>query len=90
MLNPGWSHSESPFHAGEITAQERVGVRAKMEAQGRRVIRDYLTEQHQQFYTQLPFLIVGTVDINGHPWASILVGKPGFLSTPDERTLQVS
>lgn len=89
MLNPGWSHSESPFHAGEIAVQERVGVRAKMEAQGRRVIRDYFTEQHQQFYTQLPFLIAGTVDVNGHPWASILVGEPGFLSTPDKHTLQV-
>lgn len=89
MLNPGWSHSQSPFHAGEIAVQERVGVRAQMEAQGRRVIRDYLTEQHRQFYAQLPFLIAGTVDVNGHPWASILVGEPGFLSTPDERTLQV-
>lgn len=87
---PGWSHSESPFHAGEIAVQERLGVRAKVEAQGRRFIRDYLTEQHQLFYTQLPFLIAGTVDVKGHPWASILIGAPGFLSTPDDRTLQIA
>ena len=90
MLNPGWSHSESPFHPGEIAIQERVGVRAKIEAQGRRVIRDYLTEQHQQFYAQLPFLIAGTVDSKGHAWASILVGTPGFLCTPNDRTLEVN
>jgi uncharacterized protein len=90
MVNPGWSYSESPFHAGEIAIQERAGVRDKMEAQGRRVIRDYLTEQHREFFAQLPFLIAGTIDAQGRPWASILVGEPGFLSTPDERTLQIS
>ncbi len=90
MVNSGWSHPESPFHAGEIAIQERVGVRTKMEAQGRRVIRNYLTDQHQQFFAQLPFLIAGTVDRQGRPWASILVGEPGFLSTPDDRTLQVT
>jgi uncharacterized protein len=90
MVNPGWSRQESPFHAGEIAIQERVGVRTKMEAQGRRVIRDYLTEQHREFFAQLPFLIAGTIDAQGRPWASILVGEPGFLSTPDECTLQAS
>ncbi len=89
MVNPGWSHDESPFHSGEKAIQERLGVRAKIESMGRRVIRDYLTQQHQQFYAQLPFLIVGTVDTSHRLWASILVGKPGFLSTPDEGTLYV-
>jgi uncharacterized protein len=89
MVNPGWSYSESPFHAGEIAIQERAGVRDTIETQGRRVIRDYLTEQHRKFFAELPFLIAGTLDVQGRPWASILVGEPGFLSTPDERTLQV-
>lgn len=88
-MSSGWSHSESPFHAGEITIQERLGVRTKIEAQGRRVISDYLTKQHRQFFAQLPFLIAGTVDEQDRPWASILVGEPGFLSTPDAQTLQV-
>ena len=90
MINPGWSREESPFHSGETAIQERLGVRTKMEVQGRRVIRDYLPEQHRQFYTQLPFLIAGTVDAKGCPWVSILVGAPGFLSTPDDRTLRVT
>ena len=29
------------------------------------------------------------MDATGSPWASILVGKPGFLSSPDDRTLQI-
>ncbi len=90
MAIPGWTHSESPFHAGELAIQARIGVQERMDKQGRRVIREFLPEQHREFFAQLPYVIVGTVDTSGHPWASILVGNPGFLSTPDERTLQVT
>ena len=90
MSNPGWVHTESPFHAGELAIQARLGVQARMDQQGRRVIRDYLTEQHQQFFAQLPYVIVGSVDNAGRPWASILVREPGFLSCLDDRTLRVA
>ena len=89
MVNPGWSRTASPFHTGELAIQTRLGVQARLDQQGRRVIRDYLTEQHRQFFAQLPQVIVGTVDNSGSLWASILVGEPGFLSSPDDRTLQV-
>ena len=79
----------SPFHAGEHEAQDRAGVRDKIEAFGRRVIRDYLPEQHREFYALLPSLLVGSVDGQGRPWASLLAGPPGFLSTPDARSLEV-
>lgn len=90
MAETGWSRSLSPFHPGEIAAQERFGVRERMAEQGKRVIRNYLNEQHRQFFHQLPFIIAGTVDAQGCPWASILTGNPGFLSTPNERTLRVA
>ena len=90
MVQSGWSREESPFHAGEIAIQERLGVRDKIDRQGRRMIRDYLSEQHRQFFAQLPYLFAGTVDKYGRPWASLLVGAPGFLSMPDERTLHVA
>jgi len=57
-----------------------------MDKQGRRVIREYLPDQFRQFFAQLPYVIVGTVDPTGHPWASILVGNPGFLASPSDRT----
>jgi uncharacterized protein len=90
MVNPGWTHTESPFHAGELAIQARLGFQQQLDKQGRRVIRDYLTEQHQQFFAQLPYVIVGTVDAAGSLWASMLVGEPGFLSSPDPHTLQVT
>ena len=79
-MTPGWSRTESPFHAGELAIQARLGVQSQMDKQARRVVRDYLSQQHQQFYSQLPYLIVGTVDASDHPWDSILVGEPGFVS----------
>jgi uncharacterized protein len=90
MANPGWTHTESPFHAGELAIQARFGAQERMDKQARRMVRDYLPEQHQQFFAQLSYLIVGTVDTVGNLWASILVGEPGFLSSPNQHTLRVT
>lgn len=89
MVNSGWSGTESPFHRGELAIQARLGIQERVEQQGRRMIRDYLPDQLRQFFAQLSYVIVGTVDAVGNPWASILVGEPGFLSAPSDRTLQV-
>ncbi len=87
---PGWSFPGSPFHPGEQQVQERLGVRERMEAAGRHVLRNAMPQQHRDFFAHLPFLVLGTVDDDGQPWASIAAGAPGFLSTPDERTLRVA
>ncbi|MEO0836032.1 MAG: pyridoxamine 5'-phosphate oxidase family protein [Cyanobacteria bacterium J06642_3] len=89
MANPGWSRSESPFHAGELAIQARLGIRDRLDRQGRRMIREYLIEQHRQFFTQLSYIIAGTIDRSGNPWASILVGKPGFVTSPSDCLLKV-
>ena len=80
---------KSPFHRGEQKIQARLGVREKMEALGSRNIRDFMPKQHQEFFAQLPLLMVGTVDACGRPWASVLAGKPGFVRATDPRTLTV-
>ncbi|MEM7770038.1 MAG: pyridoxamine 5'-phosphate oxidase family protein [Cyanobacteria bacterium P01_A01_bin.37] len=90
MAIPGWTSIESPFHSGEQAIQARLGVQERVDKQGRRMIRDFLPEQHRQFFAQLPYVIAGTVDSRGRPWASMLVGAPGFISSPSERTLQVN
>lgn len=90
MVDPGWSRTESPFHAGELAIQARLGIRDPMDRQGRRMIREYLTAQHQQFFAQLSYVIVGTVDKFGNLWTSILVGKPGFLTAIGDRILQIN
>ncbi len=84
------SDGKSPFHPGEQEVQERLGVRDKIEDFARRVVRDHMPEQHRDFYAELPFLMLGTVDRQGRPWASLVAGGPGFVSTPDARSLAVA
>lgn len=81
--------SNDGFHEGERAIQTRVGVRERMSEVGSRVIRSYMPEQHRQFFTQLPFLIAGTVDGAGQPWASVLAGPAGFVTSPDPQQLAV-
>jgi len=77
------------FHPGERAVQRRMGVDQRLAEIGPRVIRDHLPEQHRQFFAQLPFLIAGTVDDTGQPWASVLANAPGFVQSPDARSLSV-
>ncbi len=69
--------------------QARVGMRERMAGLGTQVIRSFMTEQHQTFFAQLPFVIVGSVDPEGQPWASILARPPGFVSSPDAQHLLI-
>lgn len=81
------SHRQSPWHAGERQLQEKVGVAERMEVLGQKVIRDYMPDQHREFYHQLPFMIAGTVDGSGQPWATLIEGEEGFVTSPDPRRL---
>ena len=79
----------SPWHDGERAIQQRVGVAERMEAFGRKVIRSFIPDQHRAFYAQLPFLLAGAVDDAGRPWATVIEGTPGFMHSPDPRTLVI-
>lgn len=90
MSEPGWIGEGSPFHEGELEAQERAGVRERMEGIGRRVVRDHMPDQHRAFFEKLETLFVGHVDQEGRPWASLLLGEPGFMSSDDPRQLRIA
>ena len=79
----------TPFHAGEIAMQQVAGAYERLRDVGPRVIRDHMPQQHREFFEQLPMLLVGSVDAQQRPWASVLAGLPGFIDTPDERQLRV-
>ncbi len=79
----------SPFHVGETQLQSGLGVAERMEAFGRRAIRDFMPDQHREFYAQLPFVVLGAVDPEGDAWATLITRRPGFLMSPDNRTLSV-
>ncbi|WP_332741714.1 pyridoxamine 5'-phosphate oxidase family protein [Hydrogenophaga sp.] len=77
------------FHAGEQALQARAGVQAQMAQIGPRVMRDHMPDQHREFFGLLPFVVVGSVDAQGQPWASVLAGTPGFMTSPDPTHLQI-
>ena len=77
------------FHAGERLLQERAGVAERMAEVGPRVIRRFMPKQHRDFFKQLRYVIVGALDRQGRPWASILSGAEGFIDSPDATHLHV-
>ena len=91
MSNPtNKENNPSPFHKGEQELQVLYGVREKIEEMGRRVILDYMPDQHREFYEQLAYVFAGSIDASGRPWASLLFGQPGFIQSPDEYSLNVT
>jgi hypothetical protein len=80
---------ESPFHPAELELQERFGRRKMLAAPARRFVRDHLVPQHREFFQQLPFIVVGSVDSSGQPWASIVAATPGFATSADPKHLRV-
>ena len=80
----------SPFHPGEQAVQAKAGVRERSEMLGRRMIRPFMPDQHRTFFAALPMIFAGHVDQGGRPWASVLSGAPGFVASPDPKTLRIA
>jgi len=84
------SENDSPFHEGEQELQSRLGMREKMERFGNQIIRDFMPAQHRDFFNQLPLVFVGHADRDTWPWASILYGPPGFITSDNPKKLTIS
>jgi len=78
---------DAPFHPGERRAQLRAFGAPSPGGVG---IRSFMPDQHRLFFGQLPFLAVGTLDETGAPAATLLTGEPGFVRSPDPRTLVIA
>ena len=76
--------ASTAFHAGEIQAQALAGFSSSGAA-----IRDFMPEQHRAFFAAQKFLLLATIDETGWPLATVVAGDPGFIESPDERTLLV-
>jgi predicted pyridoxine 5'-phosphate oxidase superfamily flavin-nucleotide-binding protein len=74
----------SPFHADEIKAQGRAGVRANPAS-----IRPFMPDQHRQFFALLRYVFVSVPDEQGWPVATVLTGPPGFVHAPTPTELRI-
>ena len=89
--NPaGWGRPESPFHAGEQAVQERFGLRERLQQTGRRMVRDFMPDEHRELFEDLPFVVAGSADTEGQVWASLLIGEPGFVQSPNAKSLLIN
>ena len=68
--------------------QERAGVHG-LAAHVGRFVRPSMPDQHRELFEQLPYLVIGALDERGRPFASMAVGVPGFIESPDPSTLVV-
>ena len=67
------------YHPGELAVQERAGVRAGAAKIGASI--DAVIEPAPaHFLAQRYSLYVGSLDVEGRPWASQLTGPPGFVT----------
>lgn len=77
------------WHPGERALQQSLGIAERMEEVGRQVIRPFMPDQHRTFYAQLPFIVAGSVDSGGDAWATLLAGRPGFITSPSPTALDL-
>ncbi|KAG2454978.1 hypothetical protein HYH02_000804 [Chlamydomonas schloesseri] len=76
------------YHQGELEIQQRAGVR-DLAAELQEYIRLAMPMQHAEFYAQQSMFFVGGRDATGQPWASLLMGPPGFVRAPDATHLHI-
>jgi len=85
---PGETEVSTVFHEGELAVQERAGSRG-MAAKVGHGIRTAVPPIVADFLLTQRIAFVGTLDVGGRPWASVLTGPAGFASAPDEHTLRI-
>jgi ferredoxin-NADP reductase/predicted pyridoxine 5'-phosphate oxidase superfamily flavin-nucleotide-binding protein len=80
----------SVFHEGERRIHARLGIGEQIEPWAARVVRPFLPGEHREFYATLPFVVAAARDAQGRPWATVLAGEPGFVSSPDPSSLGIA
>jgi uncharacterized protein len=71
------------FHDGERRVQERTGAVERTALRGQRMVRDYLPDEHREFFAALYHVFAATLDANGYPAANVFTGSRGLLTSPD-------
>jgi len=85
----------SPFHAGEVAVQKRLQTHKHVMSYAPKVIRPYIPDQHRDFFSSQPFLVVAARDHDGKMWSSLLFASDdsedptSFVSSPDPTRLSI-
>jgi len=77
------------FHEGETQIHRSINDESRIADLGKYVIQDHMPDQHREFFAELPWVHLSAIDSQGHPWALTRMGDPGFMSSPDNKTLVI-
>jgi uncharacterized protein len=78
------------WHDGERALQALAGVREMMEERGKVRLRDHMPDQHRLFFAERSQMFLATLDRSGQPWATLVEGDIGFMTSPSPRRLAIS
>jgi uncharacterized protein len=78
----------TPFHSGDRQVQRQAGVDALAERIGRS-IRAELPDVARAFLGERRFVLIGSLDDHGRPWASMLTGARGFVEVLDPQPIRI-
>ncbi|MDV2994242.1 MAG: hypothetical protein N4J56_003896 [Chroococcidiopsis sp. SAG 2025] len=81
-------NSLSTYHAGELAVQAQAGVQADA-ARLTKIIGASINSTARDFLSTQRLAIASTVDRNGRVWASLLIGKPGFIEVVAEQLVRI-
>lgn len=77
------------YHQGELDQQREAGSEDAAAALGRAVL-PIIGHLYIDFIHSQPCLFIGGSDSRGMAWATILGGRPGFMTVLDEQTLGIA
>lgn len=79
--------SRTPFHEGELHVQKLAGECDTAQRNGR-IIQNNLAADASRFVAAQTHVILASVGGDESIWASVMIGTPGFVSAPDENTIE--
>ena len=78
----------SKFHSGEIAVQTKAGVQ-DLAHRVSRVIGTELPRNARYFLEMQRMVVIGFLDEGNNVQASVLIGNPGFVQAPDDKTIRI-
>jgi predicted pyridoxine 5'-phosphate oxidase superfamily flavin-nucleotide-binding protein len=80
----------SYWHSGEFSIQKRVGTDQRMADIAPHFIREFMPQQHRDFFKTLSMLFIAYTDYQSQVQASVIFGFPDFIASPSEHELIIN
>ena len=78
------------WHEGELAVQKMAGTDKRMAEIGNKFIREFMPQQHREFFQSLSMIFIGYNDYAADIFASVLFGPIGFIESPTENELLIN